>query len=109
MKQSDGNIYSGAAITTTEASEVIDLRQVYGLALHFKWTKNSGTVSGSFKLQVSNDNENFIDYTGASVALTDSNGEGFYEKDGIHFQYAKIVLTMTGGNIDFNTYLGTKG
>lgn len=109
MKHSQDNIFSGTGITATTESNVIDLREVYGFSLHGVWTKNSGTVGGSYKIQVSNDGVNFIDLASYSQALSDASGEVLFNYDGAHFAYMKIVLTLTGGDVDLNSYFSTKG
>ena len=110
MRHSQDNVFSGTGIDATTESSVIDLREVYAFSLHGKWTKNSGTVGGTYKIQISNDGENFIDLTDYSETLSDASGEVFFNYDGCAgFSYMKIVLTLTGGDIDLDSYLSTKG
>lgn len=109
MKHAQDNIFSGTAIVATTESSVIDLREVYLFSIHAIWAKNSGTVGGSYKIQVSNDGENFIDLASYSQALSDASGEVFFKYNGCEFNYMKLVLTLTGGNVDLDSYLSTKG
>lgn len=110
MRSNNDNILS-LAITDTDPheSESLDLFSIYGYSIHAKWTKTSGTLGGAVKIQVSNDNENWIDLPDSSVTILDADGEHLYNLDAQHYRRAKLVYTLTGGQATVNNYYNAKG
>lgn len=109
MKHQNYAISEAGLVTGTINGDSIDLREVYGFSVHGIWTKNSGTVAGTFKLQVSNNNSDWIDYDTFTAVIGDANGQAAFEVDGCFFAYLRVVTILTGGNIDLESVISVKG
>lgn len=68
----------------------------------------SGVPVGSLKLQISNDNSNWSDYTGSDYAVTTA-GNVSWNVSNIGFQYIRVVYTRTSGTGSLSITVNGKG
>jgi hypothetical protein len=68
----------------------------------------SGTPNGTLKLQISNDNSNWTDYTDSDYALTTS-GSVSWNLNNIGYQYVRVVYTRNSGTGTLNVTVSGKG
>jgi hypothetical protein len=126
MRISNDIIFTNAAMTGTSVvnSPAIWLGHISLLGLHIYWTKSSGTLAGTFKVQVSNDSDpnasgqslpndpiitNWTDLPSATLSATDANGSGVISLQNIPFKWARVVYTNATGVGVANGRFNAKG
>jgi hypothetical protein len=70
----------------------------YGLALQIVYT---GVTDITFKLQCSNDGENFMDISGTEHANVVADGSTLYDLGTPGYKILRVVLTVNSGTADF--------
>lgn len=85
-----------------------DSQQMVNMAMGSIFAMWSGTPNGSLKLQISNDNENWTDYTDSDYALTVP-GSVMWNLSSIGYQYLRVVYTRTSGTGTLNVTVSGKG
>ena len=99
--------------TTTAASfngELFMLKNM-GFSVHFSWKKTAGTLAGTMKLQGKGSvNLPWVDISGATATLTDTTTEtaALINIQEQHYNYCRLVVTITGGTGTFRAYLSSK-
>lgn len=68
----------------------------------------TGTPNGTFKLQISNDNTNWSDYTGSDYAITTA-GNVAWNVSNIGFNYLRVVYTRSSGTGSCSITISGKG
>lgn len=118
MRSANKNILSESIDDTNiHYSEVLDLFSIYGYSIHSKWAKDSGTVAGTLKVQVSNDpeakdnpdNAQWKSLDCSEVAVSDGDGEHFYNIGDIYYRFMRIYYQLSSGAITVNNYFNSKG
>lgn len=68
----------------------------------------TGSPVGTLKLQISNDNSNWTDYTNSSVSVTTS-GNFLWNLVSVGFQYVRVVYTKSSGTGSLTVTVSGKG
>lgn len=106
---------SGDMSQATLTSDPIYLEHQFGFALQAVYT---GTPTGTLKLQAScdegtNDNgagvTNWTDISGATAALAGAAGNSFFNISDVHYKWARLVYTRTGGVGTLTAQVNSKG
>lgn len=87
-----------ATVSSTQAFDTLNVGYNDGLSLQLVLTNNS-SADISFKLQISNDDSNWVDLPGSTIAIT-ANGSHMIEIEKVYAQYIRAYFTRTGGQID---------
>ena len=90
----DNLTISNGAMTADRTSEVILLDHQYGYSVQIAWT---GTPTGDFTLEASNDNTTFITVSGSTVAAGGGAGNHLWEVDVAMYRYVRVKYTFTSG------------
>lgn len=87
-------------------SEVIDATNICIITAQ---ATSTGTVSAVLKVEVSNDNENFVELTSPTVAVSNT-GSVVLEKSDFGFKYFRLFLDVTSGTTNtVQVHITTKG
>ena len=92
------NKFSSVNLTSSINSAQISVIGWTNFSLMLKWT---GTPTGTFKLQASNDFqtvEDWEDVTGSSYAVAGAAGQLVFNYDTAPFRWIRIVYTATSGS-----------
>lgn len=97
MKFKNYDLVFGPNLGSNQASAVEDLNQDVGFSMQV--TINGTALSGTLKLQCSNDNVNFADIPSTSQALSALTGVStyVYNIDATYYQYVRAFWTYTSG------------
>ena len=107
-------------MTTTFEGTPIDVEAREGFSVIAAWTQTSGTLSGTIKLQASNnyttqaqpmasnpDNATWTDVTGSLVNVSGSGSYGWNVSD-VYYAWVRVVYTATTGVGTANAYVCVK-
>lgn len=94
----ENNTYlASASLASNNTSAAINVSDWTHFSLMLVWT---GTPTGSFKLQCSNDMQaptNWEDVTGSSFAVAGAAGQLVFNYDTAPFKWVRLVYTSTSG------------
>lgn len=68
----------------------------------------AGSPTGTLKLQISNDNVNWTDYSGSSQAISAAGSFAYLLAD-IGYPWLRVVYTFTSGTGTLNVTINAKG
>lgn len=96
---------SQIATTAANSTTPVDLGPYQAGAVQCAWAAVTGTQP-AYKLQVSNNQSNWDDVSGAATTTTSSSGSATYMVDPFVARQARILITTTGtGTLDCITIL----
>lgn len=90
----NSTLVSAVSMGANITSSSLDLNEANTYCAQLIYT---GTPTGTLKLQGSNDNSNWTDISGKSVALAGSAGSSFLSDTGFGYGFLRIVYTFTSG------------
>lgn len=90
-------VTQSASVETSQAYEALNIQDIESLSLQLNLSDNS-SADIEFKIQVSNDNTNYVDYPGSVIAIT-ADGNHMVEIENISTNYIRVYFTRTGGSI----------
>lgn len=96
-------IFTGQSMTSTVSSEIIDLAETLGYAVHSIWT---GTPVGAISTQGSNDGVNFVEIDSANTS--GAAGQHLLNVEKHHYRYVKIEYIATSSTGSLTTYISGK-
>lgn len=99
-------LLDNVSIASNVISDSVDLSLADGYAIQAYW---SGTAVGSLKLQVSNDNVNWTDYAGSTVAVTSGPGNAIWLEADAMYDKVRVVYTSTSGTGNLTVQINGKG
>lgn len=88
------NLLDGAAGSLVN-SDALFLNTMQGFSVQAVITTTDAI--GTFKLQTSNDNENWVDYPSSSDALSGADKNIMWNVSDVEFSYARVVYTRVSG------------
>lgn len=88
---------------TTDSQQ---LNQMFLCSIQAVWT--GSTANGTLKLQISNDNITFSDYTGSSVSVNGA-GDFMWNLSYTGFPWIRVVYTRSSGTGVLNITVNGKG
>jgi hypothetical protein len=86
-----------AAATADKTSEVITLNFVQDIAIQVIWT--STTCAGTFVVQVSNDNSNWVDLSTLTKTVNNNNGNEMIVISDANYAYIRVFFDFTSGSL----------
>lgn len=94
-------------VTTSDIrSTSLDLTYIDGISVQVLTT---GTISGTVKIEVSNNNEDWIELTSPTIAVSNTTSD-IVNLDGIHYRYARIFHDATSGTTNtLKVWVSAKG
>jgi hypothetical protein len=114
MKRENKQLFNALTIGSTQTSAIMSIQDIYCLSL--VTTVAGASISGTVKLQVSNDKgsddvgtgvSNWADYgTARTLSAAGSFADNF---DGIGFKWARVVYTTAGGTGTITAWINGKG
>ncbi len=96
-------LFTNTVMTSTLTSEIVDLAETLGYAIHAIWT---GTPTGTLSIQGSNDGVNFVQID--SIATGGTAGQHLLNVEKHHDRYVKIVYTFSSSTGVLNLYISGK-
>ena len=112
MRVLNRKVLNNKSMASSFSSDVQQLDHIYGFSIQIVFT---GTPSGAFKVQVSNDEvetegqvTNWSDVAGSSTSISTA-GDLTYNYDGIFSKWVKVVYTRVSGTGTANAQLYMKG
>jgi len=96
-------IFDSQAMSSNLSSEVIDIAEILGFAVHLIWT---GSPVGTFSLQASNNGIDFVEFN--SVAAGGTSGQNMVNIEYPRYRYFKASYTYSGGSGTLTGYLSGK-
>lgn len=97
MKIKNYELSFGPSLNSSTNSAVEDLSQDFGFSAQVSFT--GAALNGSFKLQASNDNSNWVDVSSSSQAVTALTGSSsvLWNIDAAYYNYVRIAWTNSSG------------
>ena len=96
-------LFTNSLMTSTLTSEVVDLAETLGYAIHAIWT---GTPTGTLSIQGSNDGLSFVQID--SVATGGVAGQHLLNVEKHHYRYVRVVYTFSSSTGSLNLYISGK-
>ena len=96
-------IFNAVVLTQDRTSEVIDISELIGFAVHSIWT---GTPVGNIIIQASNDGSNFVDID--TQAAGGAAGQDLVNIDRAHYRYVRVFYDFSSSTGTLTTYLSGK-
>jgi len=96
-------VFSDVAMSATRTSEVIDIGNTSGHAVHAIWT---GTPVGNLTVEASNDGVNF--FVLATQAAGGAASQYLLNSNGAHYQFIRVVYTFSSSTGVLNCYISSK-
>ena len=117
MEYTYEKLVDAAAMTGTSVvtSEVFELANAKLWSYQITWTKSSGTLAGSYKVQVSNnpaaadDITDWADLSGATGSVTDASATAMVSFEDAPYKFARVVYTNATGVGVLNVHAISKG
>lgn len=96
---------AGTAVAT---SDPIDLQHAWGYAIYANWTKTGGGVlAGTVVVQKSLDGSTWVAMS--SDVIGNATGAAQQEKVDVVYNWARVIVTLTGGTANVSVVSNTKG
>lgn len=96
-------ILDNVAMTADRASEVVDMCNVSGFAMHAIWT---GAPEGDVVVSGSNDGINFVPVN--TQATAGAAGQHLLNVERQHYRYLRVNFVFTSGSGSLTVYLSGK-
>lgn len=101
--------WTAQSLTANVSSASVNLYTKFGYSLQ---VNNTGTaLNGSYKLQMSNDNLNWVDVASSTQAVSALSGTNslMWNVADVNYLYARLVWTFTSGTGTATTLWNLKG
>ena len=105
MRVFEYNLLEAGDMSASITSDAQQLNQMFLCSIQAVWT---GAPNGSLKLQISNDNVNWTDYTGSSTSVSGS-GDFMWNLSYTGYPWIRVVYTRVSGTGVLNVTVNGKG
>lgn len=96
MRFIDKILIETANLTADLVSETIELETIVNLSVQIVWA--STTAAASVRVEVSNDNENWV-LLGSAATIANNSGNVMVEKENSAVKYMRVNVDYTSGTV----------
>lgn len=97
MRIFNDTILDQSSVTSDKTSEVITLNFVQDIAIQIIWTSTS--AAGTFVVQCSNNNSNWVDLSSHTKTINNNNGNEMIVISDANYAYLRVFLDYTSGTV----------
>jgi len=107
MRVFEYQLVSAGNLASNITSAAQQLNQMLMCSIQAVWSGSS--PSGTLKLQISNDDSNWTDYSGSSQSVSGNTGSIMWNMSATPFPWIRVVYTAVSGTGSLNVTVNGKG